>query len=355
MPPLDTTMSASDEAADLRNSLALLSKEEREAIMGGGVGDEASDELTVINELSNNGDKEERVITKDDLGEPEEATGKNNDLSDESDDDEADEQAQADTESADQQAVAEAAAAQALAQEQAADTAPADLTFSEPVYVPVPPPVADFDARMAAIQAERAEANRLLLAGELAEAEFSAKDSKTLMEMMALNSAQDRHLAAVDQNEAIATTAWTRDVATIKAIAKSEGVDYDSDPKMMKAWDGWVKQLAADDTHADKPANFFLKEAHRLTKLQYNLADVVQEQPKAPAAKANPPAKPAARQNRAPDLSQIPPTLAHAPAAAIESEGDTGEFAHIDKLQGIAQEQALARLTPDQQERYLQG
>lgn len=352
---MDTTLTASEEAAELRNALKLLSPEEQAAILGGGVGDEASDELSVINELANNGDKQERVITKEDLGEPEEATGKNNDLSDESDDDEADEQAQLDAEGADQQAVAEAAAALARAQEQAATAAPADLTFAEPVYVPVPPPVADYDDRLKAIQADRAEAQRLLLAGELDEAEFSERDSKTLTDLMALNNAQNRHIAAVEQNEAIATTAWTRDVATIKAIAKSEGVDYDTDPKMMKAWDGWVKQLAADDTHADKPANFFLKEAHRLTKLQYNLPDVVQEQPKAPAAKANQPAKPAARQNRAPDLSQIPPTLAHAPAAAIESEGDSGEFAHIDKLQGIAQEQALARLTPEQQERYLQG
>lgn len=356
MPPLDTTLSATDEAADLRNALKLLSPQEQAAIMGGGVGDEASDELTVINELANNGDKEARTITADDLPAKNEGTGDGNDLANDDGEDD-DEQARLDAEGADQQAVAEAAAQ--LAREQAAAAAaqaqPQDFAFTEPVYVPVPPPVADYDERLQAIQSERAEAQRLLLAGELDEAEFSAKDSKTLTDLMALNNAQNRHVAAVEQNEAIATEAWQRDVATVKAIAKTEGIDYDADPQKMKALDSWCKQLASDDANADKPASFFIKEAHKMVKLQYNSPDVVQEQSKSQADKAQAAKPPVTRQNRAPDLSQIPPTLAHAPAAAIESEGDTGEFAHIDKLQGIAQEQALARLTPEQQERYLQG
>lgn len=59
---------------------------------------------------------------------------------------------------------------------------------------------------------------------------------------------------------------------------------------------------------------------------------------------------------RRPDLKSVPKTLAHAPAAdATDGEGDGDEFAAIDKLQGLEQEAAIARLSPAAQERYLRG
>jgi len=355
MPPLDTTQSASDEAADLRQALALLSPQEQAAILGGGVGDEASDELTVINELANNGDKEGRTITKDDLPEPKnEGTGDGNDLTNEDDDEDEEGDDEAARLTAEQQAVADAAAQLAQQQAAQADTA-AQATFAEPAYVPVPPPVENYDERVNALHAERADANAKLLAGELSDTEMAAIDRKTLTELMSLSGQQSAHTNAVQTNEQIALNAWNHDVNTLKAIAKADGIDYDADPKMNASWDRWVKQLAEDPDNATQPANWFLKEAHRLTKLQYNRPDVEQGQSKeSSAAQTKPPTKPAATsKNRAPDLSQIPPTLAHAPAAAIESDGDGGEFAYIDNLVGIERERALARLSEADAERYL--
>ena len=47
-----------------------------------------------------------------------------------------------------------------------------------------------------------------------------------------------------------------------------------------------------------------------------------------------------------------PRTLANLPQAGVEAEGQ-GEFSHLENLSGLALEKALARMTPDQQERYL--
>ena len=66
-----------------------------------------------------------------------------------------------------------------------------------------------------------------------------------------------------------------------------------------------------------------------------------------------PNAKPKAKSTERPEM---PPTLANVPASDAEDVTDTGEFAELDRLSTRdteAYEKALARLTPDQQERYL--
>jgi hypothetical protein len=69
-----------------------------------------------------------------------------------------------------------------------------------------------------------------------------------------------------------------------------------------------------------------------------------------PAAGPAPSPAPAARQ--APDLSKLPPTTRNAPNAADPAIGG-GEFSHLDSLTGADLERALARLTPEQMDRYL--
>lgn len=49
-----------------------------------------------------------------------------------------------------------------------------------------------------------------------------------------------------------------------------------------------------------------------------------------------------------------PPTLGDLPAADATEATDGGEFAFIDRLTGTAYEEAMAKLTPDQRDRYLQ-
>lgn len=52
------------------------------------------------------------------------------------------------------------------------------------------------------------------------------------------------------------------------------------------------------------------------------------------------------------DRVNLPRTLSDVPIAEANDTGQ-GEFAHLDNLSGIEFERALARLTPDQQDRYL--
>ena len=50
---------------------------------------------------------------------------------------------------------------------------------------------------------------------------------------------------------------------------------------------------------------------------------------------------------------EIPPNLGGLPSAADDDLGGGGDFAYLDRLQGVAYEDAFAKLTADQQEAYL--
>ncbi len=61
------------------------------------------------------------------------------------------------------------------------------------------------------------------------------------------------------------------------------------------------------------------------------------------------PKKPKAKVDDAPNLGDVP-------AAAVENpRANTSEFSHLDKLNGAALEDAIEKLTPEQQERFLAG
>jgi hypothetical protein len=109
------------------------------------------------------------------------------------------------------------------------------------------------------------------------------------------------------------------------------------DPAILAALDVVVKQVAADKANAKKPAAFFLEEADRQIRKRFNMGGDVEQ------------VKPG---NRQPDLSKVPKTLSQLPAADIAETGDV-EFAYLDKLDGIALEAALRKMTPEQEARYL--
>lgn len=119
----------------------------------------------------------------------------------------------------------------------------------------------------------------------------------------------------------------------------SQKAEIYKDPIILAALDASVKQIAADPANTKKPAAFFLEEADRQIRKRFNMGsepvDKVVEKP-----------------NRQPDLSKVPKTLAQLPAAEMAETGDV-EFAYLEKLDGIALEMALRKLTPDQEARYL--
>lgn len=112
------------------------------------------------------------------------------------------------------------------------------------------------------------------------------------------------------------------------------------------ALDAAVRALAADEANADKTYRWFLREAHK------KVAEEFGGQAAAPAPEPKTDPKREAIARRAPDLKAVPKTLGSVPAADTEDAQGGGEFSHLDNKNGMELEEAIARLTPEQQKRW---
>ena len=127
-------------------------------------------------------------------------------------------------------------------------------------------------------------------------------------------------------------------------VARTENIDYRTDLEKQADLDSFVKTLAANPKNANKDFDWFLSEGHKRVKALHGIASAVT--PVVPAV----PAKP----SRATPTAAIPATLAQVPGS--DGVGDIGgEFADMDSLEGFDYEQAIAKMTPVQRERFLQG
>ncbi len=344
-------MTTENEDANLDHAMSLLTPQERAALA-----DDGADEGETMEQVREVETSDRKTNPK--LSEPTEDTGSGNDLS--TDDDEgltSEEKKIVDAQDEEDLKV-EGIAAEIdkpiPEPEGAADPLPGPVeTLATPPdaqFNYVAPAVEDYENRLSALQIEKSKALKQLLAAEITDDEYAAIDTRAMAQMNALSQQQTRHELARDMREQQELYNYTRQVNQFKAQAKAEGLDYDApeNQKYSRAMDGLVRHLAVDPENNDKSGDWFLKEAHRIVKLQYNLPTAAVKPAEAPKPAPAKVVKP-----RIPDLSKIPPTLGKAPAAAQESEGDSGEFAHLEKLQGLALERALARMTPEQEERYL--
>lgn len=138
---------------------------------------------------------------------------------------------------------------------------------------------------------------------------------------------------------------WTRSEAKIFTDAKAEGLDYKGKPALLAAFNHNLKALGNDPANENRDAPWFLTEAHKRTKADLGITGAAPAP--APAAPTPPAPKP-----KGVDLSQVPPTLGRVPPAADPTvAGD--EFAHLSTLTGGDLEKAVAKMTPEQQERWL--
>lgn len=213
------------------------------------------------------------------------------------------------------------------------DNAPADVAdeFRPEFRADVPEGAGD---RLAALDAEKAGLVTKFQDGEIDMAEFMAENSRIDGERLQLVVAQENSKFAESQNKSQRDQRWAWEQE--RFFGQEKATIY-KDPVILAALDASVKQLAADPKNAKKPAGFFLEEADRQVRNRFNVGD-------APAAPNKTP--------RQPDLSRVPKTLAQLPAAEM-SETGAEEFAYLDKLDGIALEQALRKMTPEQEARYL--
>lgn len=197
------------------------------------------------------------------------------------------------------------------------------------------------DDRLTALDVEKAGLVTKFQDGEIDMAGFMSESSRLDNERMQLVVARENAKFAENQNKSQREQRWDWEQERFFGVEKN-ATTY-KDPVMVAALDSQVKILANDAANNRRPASWFLEEADRLVRARFNVAG---EQ------KPNTPKTPNTPGNRQPDLSVVPKTLSNLPAADL-SETDGGEFAYLEKLDGIALEAALRKLSPEQEQRYL--
>lgn len=136
----------------------------------------------------------------------------------------------------------------------------------------------------------------------------------------------------------------------IEARGKKEGIDY-ANTTLATEFDGYLQAIRNNPANTNLSLRQAFAKAHEMVKVMHGIAPAPRQDKTAPG-KADP-TQEAIRQRRE-RQPKAPPSLALVPEAGAEAV-DEGEFSHIDRLSGLALERALARLSPEQQERYLTG
>lgn len=125
-------------------------------------------------------------------------------------------------------------------------------------------------------------------------------------------------------------------------IKKTENIDYKNDRILNAALDAEVKALANDEKNNDKTSDWFLNEAHAAIKTRFATPGKAQAKPGTPDAQ------------RKPNLSVVPKTLSDV-AGGDGGKEDVGgsDFAYLDNLSGIELEMAVAKMSKEDQERWV--
>lgn len=206
---------------------------------------------------------------------------------------------------------------------------------------------ADFDEKIQAIDTQIADLEQKYADGEFNFAEFRKQERALLDERQGLSDLRVKAEIAQESAEQAARQRWQWEVNRFKRDTKrAEGIDYDNDKKLSADLDLMVKALAADPDNESRDGEWFLAEAHKRVKALRGIG--TSDKPRADADPVK--AVKDARQVKRPDKS-----LADLPAASrTDASIGEGEFSHLAKLSGLALEKAVAKLTPEQQDRWLQ-
>lgn len=198
--------------------------------------------------------------------------------------------------------------------------------------------VDNFDQRMTDFKNAKADLREQLNNGDIDLDQYEAKKEEIAEQETAVRIQQANAEHAARQNDHLAKERWNWEQDQFFSV--KENAIY-KDKIFAAALNAAVIDLANDPKNANQKGMFFLNEADKIVRERFGLAAVAAER------------KPA-DQGRRPDLTKIPKTLSNLPSADTEQSND-GEFSHLEKLSGMELERAVAKLTPDQVERYVRG
>lgn len=263
-----------------------------------------------------------------------------------------------------QPAAEEPPAEQAPAQEAVEPPAeqPAEVAAAEQPAEPVPPPLPQTHVAYRTQDVEAMRTERRGLRDKEAEIEKAWSDGTMTDEergrkLNDLRDRQDELLANISTATALAEASRQNEAHAQQAVlsmirASAQGVIDYGKPAAAGAFDAAMQAVAAVPENAGMSFAELAQKAHAEVLASFGLA--AKPAPAAAPAAAPKPAAAvyAARAAAAVDKGDFPPTLSRVPAAA-EANVQGDEFSHISALSGIDRERAVAKLTPEQLDRYL--
>lgn len=211
-----------------------------------------------------------------------------------------------------------------------------------PYAAPLP---SDYDDQIKAIKDEDAALRQKFKDGEIDIDERDAGLAALSEKRESLVILRAKAEIAQEMTQQSAQRQWETTVATfLSGAAKEEGgFDYRKDDGKRADLDQFLKILADKPENADKSMDWFLQEAHKRVKALHGVAPVPKRETVADAV----------AKRKAP-VSAVPKNLSQVPGS--DGPGDVdGEFADIERLEGLEYEAAIAKLTPAQREKFLKG
>lgn len=222
-----------------------------------------------------------------------------------------------------------------------------------PFEIPEPPkfdakaPSAELQARHDELEQQLEELANKHDEGEIMSAEFTRESRKIQKELTPLDLKLSQQTVSAEDARRQAIEHWG---GTTVKLFLDKFPDYRATETRLKVLDDVVRkiQMESDDPfHPD-----VLKKAHKQISKDYGWNFAVAGDEPAP----KPEKKPSVPQKRtAPDKGkarEMPPTLGKVPAAEHSDTTDTSKWAQIDRLQGVAYEEAMAGLSDDDQAAY---
>lgn len=191
-----------------------------------------------------------------------------------------------------------------------------------PAYIAKVPD--DYEQQLAALEQRREDAIAKLKAGDIELDAMLAEQHAVAEERRRLDEQRLKAEISAEQVEQAGTQRWMLEVRRfMRGVEKHEGIDYRNNPLLNAALDAEVKALANDEANADKSGEWFLAEAHK--RVKQALAE----------------ARGGAGEGNYVDG-----------AHADQGTRDDSVFEALEGLDGMELERAVARMTPEQQERW---
>lgn len=237
------------------------------------------------------------------------------------------------------------AAAAAAAEEAAAAAADPDPAPFVPVFKASLP--ADFDAQVTALKDERNALKTKFKEGELELDEYEEQREALDDRLSELNTLKVKAEIAADNEKQTGEQKWAWECDTF--YAEEANAIY-KDSIRAAAHNAAVIELASEASLKAHPERHkwtgmrFLREADKMVRASMGIAAA---DPATPAADGKPP-----RNIKPTPAGAIPPAIAKLPVAASANVGGD-EFADIVALEGVDYERAIARMSPDQRERFM--